>query len=314
MQVRSVGVLRWDVSLSANLLPKVSMVSVRLMAWFAHSAAIVLAVLALILVWSSSGLAYLKESAYLDLLAILCLALAAVAFWHVEHLLRAQADKWRVLAEGGQGGLMQERGFVDGTGGSGDANSPALVLEDLALRTKRHWRNLSRDAESLAQPLLEARQQLQGHLDELAQGRPLRDARQRLQERLDELNVEARQRLSVHLDAIQASTARPGGHNNRPDWMQPLLDALAVPNGAAAITAGEAEASSASAASSSPVRAVAMQATETHHGAIGVTPDRRSPATEPLPPGELSPIAESASPFASPAARAGRATGLWCSC
>lgn len=226
MEIQSVGVLRWDISLAANLLPKVSVAAVRLLAWFAHLSATVLSVLGVVLAWAEEdSTRFLAEAAYLDLGAILCLASGAAAFRHESTLWGALADqwsdKWQTESRPGQGHSVQQRWrstFGAGTGGSGDqnCNSPTLTLEDFAQRAQRKIKTTFQEAEHLAQPLLDAQHCLQSHIDQLILTQPLVDARQRIQE---------------HLDAIQAGSVAQGSSRAAPDWIQPLLGHLAPRQG-----------------------------------------------------------------------------------
>eukprot|EP00413_Alexandrium_margalefii_P042307 CAMPEP_0204593334 /NCGR_PEP_ID=MMETSP0661-20131031/51442_1 /ASSEMBLY_ACC=CAM_ASM_000606 /TAXON_ID=109239 /ORGANISM="Alexandrium margalefi, Strain AMGDE01CS-322" /LENGTH=638 /DNA_ID=CAMNT_0051603633 /DNA_START=38 /DNA_END=1952 /DNA_ORIENTATION=+ len=256
LQVQSHGAfpatLQWDVDVITNFLPKISTFPVRLLAWLAHLASAGLVELALVLCWANSGpSSFFAEAFYLALGGLLSLLAAGVIFWHEGRLLRQQADKWTEQADNES--LIrnyQPHVFVDGTGGSAETHSPSLNLEEIALRAQRQLQNHMQQVSSLAaQPLMEARQRLQGHLDDRNLMQPLLDVRQRLQGHLDEhltqpLN-EARHRLQEQLDMrmeapqpqlsvdsprvrerARTLPARGASGESTAWWMQPLLGVI----------------------------------------------------------------------------------------
>uniref|UniRef100_A0A7S0ADS4 C2 domain-containing protein n=1 Tax=Pyrodinium bahamense TaxID=73915 RepID=A0A7S0ADS4_9DINO len=252
LQVQSAGAfpatLQWNVSVATSFLPKVSMVTVRILAWLAHLAAAMLAQLAAVLIWANHGPStFLAEASYLDVAALCFLLLGGAIFWQEGWLLRQQADKWTHHTDHAARQIPQERIIVDGTGGSGETNSPSLGFHDLAQRARGKLQTQMQTVSSLAQPLIEARQRLQERFDDL--NAPLLDARQRLQGHLDELHlaqplIEARQRIQEHLEQLDTlqmpshEARSPHHHATAPPWIRPLLEAMPPPLRAGALPGG----------------------------------------------------------------------------
>jgi len=113
-----------------------------------------------------------------------------------------------------------------------DTANPAQAFQEMtnlaSTKIKTQIQTLTREAEQLAQPLMEAQQRLHDLNTDLA--RPLLEearqqfqdlnviAQQRLHDRLDELNMIA-QPLSQARQRIQT-------FGSAPDWIQPLVDAF----------------------------------------------------------------------------------------
>lgn len=161
MQVQSVGMLQWNVSMATSLLPKIgdALIAIRLLTMFAHLTAAALSALALALTCLGHGQSsFFGEASYLVVGAFNCLALSALTSLRERKLL-AQADreKWSV----------QVTPKTNSNWMHGDV-SPSFVKQ---LMTGR---------DSLAQPLLEAQQRLSEKMeDEVA--RPIRERLQAMQ-------------------------------------------------------------------------------------------------------------------------------------
>eukprot|EP00933_Yihiella_yeosuensis_P061055 TRINITY_DN63885_c0_g1_i1.p1 TRINITY_DN63885_c0_g1~~TRINITY_DN63885_c0_g1_i1.p1 ORF type:complete len:271 (-),score=50.64 TRINITY_DN63885_c0_g1_i1:103-810(-) len=108
-----------------------------------------------------------------------------------------------------------------GTGGSGEHlfdpffNSP--TRQGSALEDLKDLANIAQEkAEQLAQPLIEARRQIQEHIDEKAEqlAQPLNEARQQLQAHLDAVHNQVRAQIDAaasHQIDVQYQTPSNGG-------------------------------------------------------------------------------------------------------
>jgi hypothetical protein len=233
MQIESVGVLRWNIGLATNLFPRLSLGSMRLLCVLTHLCALCLASVALVIAWlNDEDKVFFAEAVYLDIGGMLCLVTAGLMFCQECILMRSQSDRGVNHHSSCGTGSRRMSGFGNAAGSANPAQAFQEMTSVASSKIKTQIQTLTREAEQLAQPLVEAQQRLQDLNAELT--RPLleearqqlqdlttvhlMDARQRLHDRFDDLNVIA-QPLSQARQRIQT-------FGSAPEWIQPLVDAF----------------------------------------------------------------------------------------
>lgn len=169
--------------ISTAFFPKLSFTVLRIVEMFAYLAATLLCVLGVALAVLESGPNIrFGEAMYLDVSAIFCLFAGwATSLREWKLLVRDERNKWRDLSEEPKNGnetLGMRFGFSSLAGAGID--SPALRLEEVGIKLEKWARNgvenLTHQAETLTQPLLDAGMRLQEQIEDTA--RPVREGLQ----------------------------------------------------------------------------------------------------------------------------------------
>jgi len=163
LQVQSVGYLQWNISMAISLVPRVPCICVRLFTMLAYLIAILLSLLAITLSRLEEGHAQvLGESVYLDALALGCMITSSVLSVRERRLLvKEEGDMWMDVGQERspkKGNRDVGHGLFSGAIGGSTYNGPNNKIEAWA---RGHLERFRREADTLAQPLLDARSRIE---------------------------------------------------------------------------------------------------------------------------------------------------------